>query len=347
MGGKLRCPAVEILLYWSATGVSGLPSGEFPEARCVFRSQSVYLTNEVPPSDTSVWRAVVRVLRSTVGLPLDSLTTVVFPADCRVCGLPLSGFTFLPVCDSCWKNLPAQSGALCQRCGESLQAEPLPDLLCRACHATPPPFDRAVAHGVYDRGLRTLLHLLKYDGMSGLAGRLGALLAEHALAIPDLPDDLLLVPVPLHPGKRRRRGFNQAELLARGAMAAMSRRRPGMRIRVAAGALERQRATESQTGLTPHQRRANVRGVFSVPGPAAVKGQNVLLVDDIYTTGATARSCAKALRAAGAAAVWVATVARAQRMERMEAQEVAAANENAAELPMDQDIAFWDEEGNA
>lgn len=329
-------------------GVLRLPLAGIPEARCVFRSQSAYLTNEVPPSDTSVWRAVVRVLRSTLSVPLDSLTSVIFPADCRVCGLSLSGFTFLPVCDSCWNHLPAQSGALCTRCGESLQSVPLAGQICRICHAAPPPFEKAVAHGLYDGSLRALLHLLKYDGMSGLAYRLGALIAEHALAVPDLPPNLIVVPVPLHTGKRRRRGFNQAELLARGTIAAMRRRRPGMRMRLAAGVLARQRDTESQAGLTPHQRRVNVRGAFFAPRPTEVNGQDVLLVDDIYTTGATARSCSQALRAAGAASVWVATVARAQRMERIGTPEVESLQADhriplAAELPMEQDIAFWNE----
>lgn len=340
------------------------------EARCVFRSQGIPLTGDTvnrhpvhgglcgPGSESggppgrqaeavAAWRAVVRVLRSTAGGTLDSLTSVVFPADCRVCGVPLSGFTFLPVCDSCWNHLPAQKGALCARCGESLMDEPHPGAaaVCRLCRAALPAFERAVAHGIYDGNLRALLHLLKYDRMDGLAKRLGALIAEHVLAIPELPQALMVVPVPLHAGKRRWRGFNQAELLARGAMAAMHRRRPGMRMRLAAGVLERQRATESQAGLSPHQRRVNVRGAFFISHPAQVNGQAVLLIDDIYTTGATARACSQALRRAGAASVWVATVARAQRTDTagLQQTEVSASGSNTgAEPRMEEDVAFWD-----
>jgi ComF family protein len=285
---------------------------------------------------------VVRVLRSTARIPLDSITTVVFPSDCRVCERPLSGFSLLPVCDSCWNHLPAQSGVLCARCGEALDAAATePDALCRVCRAAPPPFQQAVAHGLYDAELRTLLHLLKYERMEGLAGRLGALAAEEVLHMPDLPVELTLVPVPLYRGKRRERGFNQAELLAEAMMAAMRRRRPTMRMRLAAGALERRRATESQAGLTPHQRRENVRGAFFVVRPADALDRDVLLIDDIYTTGATARACAQALRRAGAASVRVATVARAQRLAVAESAPAAPADPR-RELPMEEDFVFWE-----
>jgi ComF family protein len=239
--------------------------------------------------------------------------------------------------------LPPQTGALCARCGEAL--EPQPDTgaaLCRPCRAAAPPFEKAVAHGVYAGNLRTLVHLLKYDGMEGLAVRLGALAAGQALAVPELPEAVVIVPVPLWPAKRRQRGFNQAELLARGALAAMRKQRPEMRLRLGLDALERRRATESQAGLSPHERRANVRGAFFVRHPAKVDGKDVLLIDDIYTTGATARACSQALKSAGAQRVWVATVARAQR-ESVKGE--AAGAIRAAEIPMEQDVAFWDEQG--
>ena len=279
---------------------------------------------------------------------MDSLTSVIFPSDCRVCGLPLAGFTFLPVCESCWNELPAQAGPLCVRCGEALSFEPSEgdSALCRPCRAVPPDFDKALAHGVYEDKLRTLLHLLKYDGIAGLAGRLGALAAEQVLAVEGLPAELVVVPVPLFAKKRKSRGFNQAELIARGAMEAMRRQRPEIQIKLASALLRRQRATESQAGLTPHQRRENVRGAFFVPRPEEVRGKHVLLVDDIYTTGATARACSKELRRAGAAAVWVATVARAQKHLRW-ADDTREPDPETEELPMEQDFVFWEENGAA
>ena len=293
---------------------------------------------------------MVRVLRSTITATLDSLSTVLFPADCRVCGLPLAGFTLLPVCSSCWNDLSPQCGALCIRCGEALDWNPSTtgEALCRPCRVAPPDFAQAVAHGVYNNKLRSLLHLLKYDGMEPLAKPLGTLLAEPVLAIPNLPADLLAVPVPLYGKKRRSRGFNQSELLARALLFALHRRRPDLRIRLAAPLLVRQRATESQAGLTPHQRRENVRGAFFVPRPETVRDRHILLIDDIYTTGATARACSTALVRAGAASVWVATVARAQKEHALAPRpRDLQLREPESELPMEQDFVFWEEAGRS
>jgi ComF family protein len=219
------------------------------------------------------------------------------------------------------------------------------------CRAAAPPFEKAVAHGVYATKLRALVHLLKYDGMEPLAIRLGALAGAQALTIADLPRALVVVPVPLFAGKRRQRGFNQSELLARGAMSAMRRNRPEMRLLLRVSALERQRATESQAGLSSHKRRVNVRNAFFVSRPAEVDGRDVLLIDDIYTTGATARACTRALKSAGAARVWVATVARAQREDMdhapaeppMDATGVTIGAGPREEIPMEEDVAFWEE----
>jgi ComF family protein len=246
----------------------------------------------------------------------------------------------VPVCDSCWKNLPEQSGCLCAICGEALGVQDFGTgdaLHCRACRVVTPPFARAVAHGLYQDDLRALLHLLKYDGMEPVSDQLGQLLARQILAVEGIPRKLLVVPVPLFGAKRRQRGFNQAEALARAAVKALRRARPEWRLTVATGVLERRRATQSQAGLTPHKRRANLRGAFFAPAPYKLKGLDVLLIDDIYTTGATARACAQALRRAGANSVHVATVARAQRQEMIHPPALPA-----KEVPMHEDVAFWE-----
>jgi ComF family protein len=223
------------------------------------------------------------------------------------------------------------------------EAGPGGETLCRACRVAPPDFEKAVAHGIYQGKLKALLHLLKYDGMEPLAKRLGAMLAEQVVAIQDLPGDLLGVPVPLYGKKRRERGFNQSELLARGLVAALRRRCPELQIKLASALLTRRRATESQAGLSPHERRANVRGAFFVPRPEVVRGRDVLLIDDIYTTGATARACSTALRAAGAASIRVATVARAQMEYAPQPEDLQLREPGGAELPMEQDFALWEE----
>jgi ComF family protein len=263
----------------------------------------------------------VRVLRS----PVDSLSCALFPCSCALCGRSLLRLTRVPICDFCCTQLPPQTGTLCACCGEDLGIANLstapppsddPDShpLCQPCRLAAPAFVKAVAYGGYHGQLRSLIHLLKYDGMQPLAGLLGTLLADSLEALaPSAPRQMLVIPVPMHPVKQRRRGFNHAELLARAAIVEMRRRHPQWAMHLETSLLKRVRVTVSQAGLTTHQRRQNLRGAFFAPLPARLAGRHVLLVDDIYTTGATARACSRVLMNAGAGSVRVATVARAQR----------------------------------
>ena len=149
--------------------------------------------------------------------------------------------------------------------------------------------------------------------------------------------ELLVVAVPLHAAKRKQRGFNHAELLAKAAVRVLRVRRPEWKLTMEGRrTLERRKATLSQAGLSPAPtRRANLRGVFPMPRPEQIAGRDVLLIDDIYTTGATARACSQVLRRAGAASVRIATVARPQR------DNAASPEFEQEEVPMEQDVAFW------
>jgi ComF family protein len=179
---------------------------------------------------------------------------------------------------------------------------------CPVCRRIDRPFERATSYGSYDGGLRELIHLLKFHGVKPAADVLGRMLADAIGKLdPIFGERVLVVPVPLYRAKKRQRGFNQAELIARAAINASAARE---RLQLAPNILRRTRDTHSQIGLTSHQRRENLRGAFTVVRAAEVTGREVLLVDDVYTTGTTASECARVLRRAGAAKVWVATVAR-------------------------------------
>jgi ComF family protein len=182
------------------------------------------------------------------------------------------------------------------------------------CRLAAPEFARAVAYAEYDGEMREMLHLLKFGGRREVAAHvLGEWLAEAICKLEsDAARELVVIPVPLFAARERSRGFNQAKLLAQAAVKHLRKTRRGWKLRMEAGALKRVKDTNALFSLQPHQRRRNLRGAFRVAESEAVRGREVLLVDDIMTTGATARECARVLLAAGAAKVWVATVAKAQ-----------------------------------
>jgi len=162
--------------------------------------------------------------------------------------------------------------------------------------------------------MRAAIHALKYDRMRPAAGRMGRMLAQAiSTLVPDAPGEMLVVAVPLHQSRHADRGFNQARLLAGHALAALRTTHPTWRLSLASSALIRLRATESQASLTPRKRRKNLRGAFKVSDPHEIAGRHILLIDDVLTTGATARAASRVLLQAGAASVWVATLARAKR----------------------------------
>jgi ComF family protein len=258
---------------------------------------------------------------------------VLVPSDCRLCGEPLIRISRLPVCQQCLDQLHPLRGKTCSVCGERVLASYAASvedgfLLCALCRRVDPPFVRAVAYGSYETGLRELIHLLKFGGVRPAANVLGRMLAEAITHLEPMfqQPTIMVVPVPLHRNKRRERGFNQAELIARAALKLNSVQG---RLRLCENVLERQRETRSQIGLTSHQRRENMRGAFAVTRAQEVNGQEVLVVDDVYTTGTTASECARVLLRAGATRVWVATVARTLKIA---SQHVEIASEDAPQV---------------
>lgn len=257
--------------------------------------------------------------RTWVAQTPESLFPVLFASDCRICGEPLLNISRLPVGRECLAEIHPPEGSVCSICGErvlSSYAEPDDDGLrrCPMCRRVDRPFGRAVAYGSYDGGLRELIHLLKYNGVRPAANVLGRMLADALSALgPSFQQPTIqLIPVPLYTAKRRQRGFNQAELIARAALKVYPSRE---RLQVVSDLLLRTRETHSQIGLTSPQRRENLRGAFSMACATEVIGREVVLVDDVYTTGTTASECARALRRAGATQVWVATVARTLKIQ--------------------------------
>lgn len=272
------------------------------------------------------WRAVTRVLRScrvaTERVAADFVNTLM-PSDCRVCGGAIVTLCKVRVCDACVARVSALADVgqdvYCVRCGDALGMESARFAAamgvseCTMCRLAPPQFDRAVSFANYEDEMRGMLHLLKFEGMRGIAEHvLGDAMARAAQKLREAAaDELLVVPVPMFAAREKRRGYNQAMLLAVAAVGRLRRLEPGWRLTLGSRVLERVKDTAALSALNPTQRRASLRGAFRVGDVEAVRGREVLLVDDIMTTGATARECARVLKRAGAAKVWVVTAARA------------------------------------
>ena len=211
----------------------------------------------------------------------------------------------------------------CGKCGEALNLDlDMEDVrfsgmlaqgfLCRECRLAEPEFTRAVAYGSYDNEMRGLIHLLKFGRVRGVARLLGRQMAEAILLLEeDAASELMVIGVPLYRDRERQRGFNQSVLLADEALGWLRTLRPAWKLTSAHTVLERHRHTESSFVLSRKGRRRNLSGAFRVNGD--VLGREVLLIDDLYTSGATARECARVLRRAGATQIWIATLARKQK----------------------------------
>jgi ComF family protein len=237
---------------------------------------------------------------------VDSLLNLFLPQSCLACGEALARRRERGICGPCWKRIAALAitPPWCPSCGMPFSAGVEAPYLCGRCILEPPLFSGARSFGVYTAELRSAVHGLKFDGRRDLAKPLARLLESTWRATWSAEDVDRIVPVPLHPRRKRERGFNQAAVLARAL---------GRRLAVPFGeeCLVRSRNTGAQVGLSEAERGTNVRGAFGVPGTAAVRGMRILLIDDVYTTGATVASAARALLGAGALRVSVLTLARA------------------------------------
>jgi ComF family protein len=230
---------------------------------------------------------------------LKALLDFLLPGFCLFCQAPLRPDSESLACPKCLDEIAMIPRPFCSCCGAPFRGAAGPEHLCQDCLTEPPPFSRARAVAFYDGLVLQAIHRLKYQRQLIYAKFLGQILAAGCGAELVGAADLL-VPVPLHPRRLRRRGFNQAVLLAR----------TFPELPLGLDILVRRRPTLPQLKLSHQERQTNVKGAFAVPDPATIKDKSILLLDDVYTTGATVKECARALRRAGVARVEVLTVAR-------------------------------------
>ncbi|GAB4388849.1 MAG: ComF family protein [Thermodesulfovibrionales bacterium] len=222
---------------------------------------------------------------------------IVYPSVCPVCGGASDSVSLAPLCRSCFSTITRYEGPACPVC--ALPVESAEAGLCGDCLRERPPFARVLAYGIYSGALRAAINHLKFAPLKRLSRPLSRLLLD----LPVPPADLIAA-VPVGTRALRERGFNQTLLLAR----ALSR---GTGVPLGWGAVIKTRETRPQVGLSSRERASNLRGAFAARG--RLDGLRVALVDDVVTTGATARECSKALLGAGAREVTVVALARASR----------------------------------
>lgn len=258
------------------------------------------------PSATSS-KTSLRHARRALKDAADALVAAALAPPCAACGQPLDRPTAGAVCGFCWSLVRPLRPPLCRTCGD-----PLPSWRtisvemerCAACRRRAGAVDTGRTAGEYEGALRDIIHAFKYQGRRSLATRLGRMMADAGSGI--LGGATCAVPVPLHPWRRFRRGFNQAaDLAARVDLPVVH-------------ALWRTRATATQAGLMAPARHRNVRGAFRISPllsravrQSLLVDRVVVLVDDVRTTGATLDACARVLKDAGVQEVRALTVARA------------------------------------
>jgi ComF family protein len=236
-----------------------------------------------------------------IGSAWRRLVDLAMPPACMACGRPVAAAGAL--CAGCWGRLRLIERPFCPRLAIPFGYDIGPDALSAEAIADPPPFARLRAVAVYDEVSGPIVQALKYHDHTELGGAMGRMMARAAADL--APEIDLVVPVPLHRGRLWRRRFNQSAMIAAEVARVMGRRH-------APELVARIKATRRQVGLRATERAANVQGAFRVPAEARpeLAGRRVLLVDDVYTTGATVKAATRALLRGGATAVDVVVFAR-------------------------------------
>lgn len=226
------------------------------------------------------------------------------PTRCSYCRSRLQGSSYPFICSACWSDFSILTPPICPRCGRPFESpvalEWSPAHECSGCRLDPPAFDQSLSIGQFEGPLREAVHVFKYRPCRSLGRPLGTWMATNVRPISGMD---IVIPVPLHKSRLRQRGFNQALLLADVVARLHS-------IPLSYDNLQRIRPTRPQVELSKEERIKNVVGAFDLRRPLDVVGKKVLLVDDVFTTGATMNECASILKQAGAEFVACLTIAR-------------------------------------
>lgn len=232
------------------------------------------------------------------------LLDIIFPPVCLACKRKLTTAAIdQAICPECWGTIKKNTPPFCFSCGRHLDTKRSAKNVCPECMRKSLHFDRAVSPCRYEGVIKKIIHEFKYKHKLRLGGTLSRLMVDFIKEY-EIPLDFLdmIIPMPLHSARLREREYNQSEVLS-GYIAREFNKQ------VLTDSLIRRRVTKTQTGLEIEDRFANVQGCFAVRQPEAIGKKNILLVDDVLTTGATASEAALTLKNQGAGMVFVITAA--------------------------------------
>jgi ComF family protein len=235
---------------------------------------------------------------------INGLVDIVYPKTCLACKNKIESAAIDNlVCAQCWAKIKRNTPPFCHSCGRHLEKSDFVKNICPCCLKSRLHFDRAFSPCAYTGVIKELIHAFKYNNRDYLGLPLSRLMIEFIREY-NLPMGYLdfIVPIPLHKTRLREREFNQAQILAKFIAAEFKKE-------VLSDALLRLRHTKTQTELETQERLLNVKGSFSVNNNREIKGKNILLVDDVLTTGATSSEAAHTLKDAGTNIVFVLTLA--------------------------------------
>lgn len=234
---------------------------------------------------------------------LNDVSDVIFPPQCVACAEIIKQSSEGLFCPSCLSQISFITGSLCPICGLPFLDSPAGNHVCGDCILSPPYYAKARAVAGFESIIMDAIHKFKYGRNISIGSALGSFMAGFSFPDFDFSEYSLLIPVPLHIKRLRERGFNQSLLLAK----EMGKK---YKLPVNFSLLKRCNFTLTQTGLNRAEREKNIKGAFAVTDKNRLAGENIILIDDVYTTGATINECAKVLMKAGAQKVAALTLSR-------------------------------------
>lgn len=226
---------------------------------------------------------------------VNKLLNTLFPESCPLCDNPSLDHKTAPICTECWQTIRPYTGPQCSTCGTPLVSDL--SVACGDCIKERPAYETARSYGLYEGALKKAINLFKFYSIKRLARPLSGIMLQD-----NMPPVDAVIPVPLHKKRLRLREFNQSAVIAKNIA-------KGIGADLIVDCLVKTRDTLPQVGLNYKKRQINIKNAFQIRNAYLLEDKDVLLIDDVITTGSTVRECSRALKKAGAGGIYVMALA--------------------------------------